>query len=178
MYWIHALNAAWRTMIVQRDFICGNWLQNIISVTNSADHGSLLQCECLCVNADLNIMYPGANISPFNWDYNIAHTSLVMNFIIATRHLELVLGFDVLYKLTRITAIIVSARYMFLLSQAFDVVEKSYFETIDDALAEKAHLSNYLLPHNEVHIHTQTQSAKHIDRLSWKLRRGVLCWFP
>lgn len=89
-----------------------------------------------------------------------------MNFIIATQHLELVLGFDVLYKLTRITAIIVSARYMFLLSQAFDVVEKSYFATIDDALAEKAHLSNYLLPHNEVHIHTQTQSAKHIDRLS------------
>lgn len=34
--------------------------------------------------------------------------------------------------------------------QAFDVVEKSYFETIDDALAEKANLSNYLLPHNEV----------------------------
>jgi len=30
------------------------------------------------------------------------------------------------------------------------VVEKSYFDTIDDALAEKAHLSNYLLPHNEV----------------------------
>ncbi|KAM8772011.1 TGF-beta-activated kinase 1 and MAP3K7-binding protein 1 isoform 3-T3 [Acanthopagrus schlegelii] len=36
-----------------------------------------------------------------------------------------------------------------ILTQAFDVVEKSYFETIDDALAEKAHLSNYLLPHNE-----------------------------
>ncbi|KAF0037039.1 hypothetical protein F2P81_009913 [Scophthalmus maximus] len=36
-----------------------------------------------------------------------------------------------------------------ILTQAFDVVEKSYFETIDDALAEKAHLSNYVLPHNE-----------------------------
>ncbi|XP_058496466.1 TGF-beta-activated kinase 1 and MAP3K7-binding protein 1 isoform X1 [Solea solea] len=36
-----------------------------------------------------------------------------------------------------------------ILTQAFDVVEKSYFETIDDTLAEKAHLSNYVLPHNE-----------------------------
>uniref|UniRef100_A0A667WUZ4 TGF-beta-activated kinase 1 and MAP3K7-binding protein 1 n=1 Tax=Myripristis murdjan TaxID=586833 RepID=A0A667WUZ4_9TELE len=36
-----------------------------------------------------------------------------------------------------------------ILTQAFDVVEKSYFETIDDALAEKAHLSNFVLPHNE-----------------------------
>ncbi|XP_068177438.1 TGF-beta-activated kinase 1 and MAP3K7-binding protein 1 isoform X2 [Antennarius striatus] len=36
-----------------------------------------------------------------------------------------------------------------ILTQAFDVVEKSYFDTIDDALAEKAQLSNYLLPHNE-----------------------------
>ncbi|XP_070773978.1 TGF-beta-activated kinase 1 and MAP3K7-binding protein 1 isoform X2 [Enoplosus armatus] len=36
-----------------------------------------------------------------------------------------------------------------ILTQAFDVVEKSYFETIDDALAEKARLSNYVLPHNE-----------------------------
>lgn len=34
------------------------------------------------------------------------------------------------------------------------MVEKSYFETIDDALAEKAHLSNYLPPHNEVLTHT------------------------
>lgn len=33
------------------------------------------------------------------------------------------------------------------LAQAFDVVEKSFFETIDDALAEKAHLSNFL-PHD------------------------------
>ncbi|KAJ0051154.1 hypothetical protein NL108_014584, partial [Boleophthalmus pectinirostris] len=31
-----------------------------------------------------------------------------------------------------------------ILTQAFDVVEKSYFESIDDALAEKAHLSNFL----------------------------------
>ncbi|XP_029707132.1 TGF-beta-activated kinase 1 and MAP3K7-binding protein 1 isoform X2 [Takifugu rubripes] len=36
-----------------------------------------------------------------------------------------------------------------ILSQAFDVVEKSYFETIDDALAEKANLSSYHLQHNE-----------------------------
>uniref|UniRef100_A0A4W6CX26 TGF-beta activated kinase 1 (MAP3K7) binding protein 1 n=1 Tax=Lates calcarifer TaxID=8187 RepID=A0A4W6CX26_LATCA len=36
-----------------------------------------------------------------------------------------------------------------ILTQAFDVVEKSYFETIDDALAEKAHLSNFILPHSE-----------------------------
>ncbi|XP_040003075.1 TGF-beta-activated kinase 1 and MAP3K7-binding protein 1 isoform X4 [Xiphias gladius] len=36
-----------------------------------------------------------------------------------------------------------------ILTQAFDVVEKSYFETIDDALAEKAHLSNFVLPLNE-----------------------------
>lgn len=34
-----------------------------------------------------------------------------------------------------------------ILVQAFDVVEKSYFESIDDALAEKAHLSNFL-PHD------------------------------
>uniref|UniRef100_A0AAV2LM49 PPM-type phosphatase domain-containing protein n=1 Tax=Knipowitschia caucasica TaxID=637954 RepID=A0AAV2LM49_KNICA len=34
-----------------------------------------------------------------------------------------------------------------ILTQAFDVVEKSYFESIDDALAEKAHLSNFL-PHD------------------------------
>ncbi|MED6263630.1 hypothetical protein CHARACLAT_006447, partial [Characodon lateralis] len=36
-----------------------------------------------------------------------------------------------------------------ILIQAFDAVEKSYFNTIDDALAEKAHLSNFVLPHNE-----------------------------
>uniref|UniRef100_A0A665T3S0 TGF-beta activated kinase 1/MAP3K7 binding protein 1 n=1 Tax=Echeneis naucrates TaxID=173247 RepID=A0A665T3S0_ECHNA len=36
-----------------------------------------------------------------------------------------------------------------ILTQAFDVVEKSYFETIDDALAEKAHLSNYLSPQSQ-----------------------------
>uniref|UniRef100_A0AAQ5ZZ63 TGF-beta-activated kinase 1 and MAP3K7-binding protein 1 n=1 Tax=Amphiprion ocellaris TaxID=80972 RepID=A0AAQ5ZZ63_AMPOC len=48
-----------------------------------------------------------------------------------------------------------------ILTQAFDVVEKSYFETIDDALAEKAHLSNYLLPHNEL----SPQSQKVQERL-------------
>ncbi|XP_047222844.1 TGF-beta-activated kinase 1 and MAP3K7-binding protein 1 isoform X1 [Girardinichthys multiradiatus] len=36
-----------------------------------------------------------------------------------------------------------------ILIKAFDAVEKSYFNTIDDALAKKAHLSNYVLPHNE-----------------------------
>ncbi|XP_023139696.2 TGF-beta-activated kinase 1 and MAP3K7-binding protein 1 isoform X1 [Amphiprion ocellaris] len=54
-----------------------------------------------------------------------------------------------------------------ILTQAFDVVEKSYFETIDDALAEKAHLSNYLLPHNEnVSFHQLSpQSQKVQERL-------------
>uniref|UniRef100_A0A3P8SJ14 TGF-beta-activated kinase 1 and MAP3K7-binding protein 1 n=1 Tax=Amphiprion percula TaxID=161767 RepID=A0A3P8SJ14_AMPPE len=54
-----------------------------------------------------------------------------------------------------------------ILTQAFDVVEKSYFETIDDALAEKAHLSNYLLPHNEnVSFHQLSpQSHKVQERL-------------
>ncbi|XP_024914323.1 TGF-beta-activated kinase 1 and MAP3K7-binding protein 1 isoform X6 [Cynoglossus semilaevis] len=36
-----------------------------------------------------------------------------------------------------------------ILTQAFDVVEKSYFDTIDDALAEKAHMSTYVVPHSE-----------------------------
>lgn len=40
--------------------------------------------------------------------------------------------------------------------QAFDVVEKSYFETIDDALAEKASLSSYHLQHNEVRTVART----------------------
>ncbi|KAM3624380.1 uncharacterized protein V6R79_022717 [Siganus canaliculatus] len=48
-----------------------------------------------------------------------------------------------------------------ILTQAFDVVEKSYFDTIDDALAEKAHLSNYVLPHNEL----SSQSQKVQERL-------------
>uniref|UniRef100_A0A672ZE03 TGF-beta activated kinase 1/MAP3K7 binding protein 1 n=2 Tax=Sphaeramia orbicularis TaxID=375764 RepID=A0A672ZE03_9TELE len=54
-----------------------------------------------------------------------------------------------------------------ILTQAFDVVEKSYFETIDDALAEKAHLSNYL-PHNEnMSFHQlSSQSQKVQERLS------------
>ncbi|XP_068455659.1 TGF-beta-activated kinase 1 and MAP3K7-binding protein 1 isoform X1 [Clinocottus analis] len=46
-----------------------------------------------------------------------------------------------------------------ILTQAFDVVEKSYFETIDDALAEKAHLANYLLPHSESVSFHQTQKV-------------------
>lgn len=54
---------------------------------------------------------------------------------------------------------------MLLVLQAFDVVEKSYFETIDDALAEKAHLSNFILPHSEVYMHTHIL-LKHISRLS------------
>ncbi|XP_053275459.1 TGF-beta-activated kinase 1 and MAP3K7-binding protein 1 isoform X3 [Pleuronectes platessa] len=48
-----------------------------------------------------------------------------------------------------------------ILTQAFDVVEKSYFETIDHALAEKAHLSTYVLPHNEL----SPQSQKVQERL-------------
>lgn len=69
--------------------------------------------------------------------------------------------------------------FLFLLLQAFDVVEKSYFKTIDDALAEKAHLSNYLPPHNEVHTHPHIYTLIHTpDTLDWKLRRGVLCPFP
>lgn len=48
-----------------------------------------------------------------------------------------------------------------ILTQAFDVVEKSYFETIGDALAEKTHLSNYLLPHNEL----SSQGQKYQERL-------------
>lgn len=52
------------------------------------------------------------------------------------------------------------------LLQAFDVVEKSYFESIDDALAEKAHLSNYL-PHDGVrtHAHARSGSAHQLFRL-------------
>ncbi|XP_076027859.1 TGF-beta-activated kinase 1 and MAP3K7-binding protein 1 isoform X2 [Genypterus blacodes] len=42
-----------------------------------------------------------------------------------------------------------------ILTQAFDLVEKSYFDTIDDALAEKARLSNFLLPHNELSPQSQ-----------------------
>nr|XP_020499316.2 TGF-beta-activated kinase 1 and MAP3K7-binding protein 1 isoform X1 [Labrus bergylta] len=52
-----------------------------------------------------------------------------------------------------------------ILTQAFDVVEKSYFKTIDDALAEKAHLSNYLLPHNENVSFHHSQSQKVQERL-------------
>ncbi|XP_075868854.1 TGF-beta-activated kinase 1 and MAP3K7-binding protein 1 isoform X3 [Nelusetta ayraudi] len=54
-----------------------------------------------------------------------------------------------------------------ILTQAFDVVEKSYFETIDDALAEKAHLSNYPLPPSESVSFSQlsSQSQKVQERL-------------
>lgn len=45
--------------------------------------------------------------------------------------------------------------YVFSLLQAFEAVEESYFNTIGDALAKKAHLSNYLLPHNEVCTHRE-----------------------
>lgn len=48
---------------------------------------------------------------------------------------------------------------LLLLFQAFDVVEKSYFDTIDDALAEKAHMSTYVVPHSEVQIHAWPSSA-------------------
>ena len=43
------------------------------------------------------------------------------------------------------------------------MVEKSYFDTIDDALAEKAHLSNYLLPHNEVYTCAHTHISQSIS---------------
>ncbi|XP_061840212.1 TGF-beta-activated kinase 1 and MAP3K7-binding protein 1 isoform X1 [Nerophis lumbriciformis] len=36
-----------------------------------------------------------------------------------------------------------------ILTQAFEVVEKSYLHSIDEALAEKANLSSYMLPHSE-----------------------------
>uniref|UniRef100_A0A8C5D079 TGF-beta-activated kinase 1 and MAP3K7-binding protein 1 n=1 Tax=Gouania willdenowi TaxID=441366 RepID=A0A8C5D079_GOUWI len=54
-----------------------------------------------------------------------------------------------------------------ILIQAFDAVEKSYFETIGDALAEKTHLSNYLSPHNEnLSFHQlSSQSQKVQERL-------------
>ena len=58
----------------------------------------------------------------------------------------------------------ITCRYLLLFLQAFDVVEKSYFDTIDDALAEKAHLSNYVLPHNEVDtLHTHTLQSTSTD---------------
>ncbi|XP_062292548.1 TGF-beta-activated kinase 1 and MAP3K7-binding protein 1 isoform X2 [Scomber scombrus] len=51
-------------------------------------------------------------------------------------------------------------------TQAFDVVEKSYFSEIDDALAEKAHLSNFLVPHNEnVSFQISSQNQKVQERL-------------
>ncbi|XP_053190531.1 TGF-beta-activated kinase 1 and MAP3K7-binding protein 1 isoform X2 [Scomber japonicus] len=53
-----------------------------------------------------------------------------------------------------------------ILTQAFDVVEKSYFSTIDDALAEKAHLSNFIVPHNEnVSFQISSQNQKVQERL-------------
>uniref|UniRef100_A0A672FWV3 TGF-beta-activated kinase 1 and MAP3K7-binding protein 1 n=1 Tax=Salarias fasciatus TaxID=181472 RepID=A0A672FWV3_SALFA len=47
-----------------------------------------------------------------------------------------------------------------ILTQAFNVVEKSYFETIDDALAEKAHLSNYVLPVSFHQLSPQSQKVQ------------------
>ncbi|XP_026215024.1 TGF-beta-activated kinase 1 and MAP3K7-binding protein 1 isoform X1 [Anabas testudineus] len=50
-----------------------------------------------------------------------------------------------------------------ILTQAFDVVEKSYFETIDNALAQKAHLSTFLPPHNEnVSFHQLSPSSQKV----------------
>lgn len=52
------------------------------------------------------------------------------------------------------------------LLQAFDVVEKSYFKTIDDALAEKAHLSTYVLPHNEVNTQESNLFTNYVKNFS------------
>ncbi|XP_032389879.1 TGF-beta-activated kinase 1 and MAP3K7-binding protein 1 isoform X3 [Etheostoma spectabile] len=61
-----------------------------------------------------------------------------------------------------------------ILTQAFDVVEKSYFETIDDALAEKAHLSNYLPPHNEnVSFHQLSPQSQKVQERLKELEREV-----
>ncbi|KAF7711184.1 TGF-beta-activated kinase 1 and MAP3K7-binding protein 1 [Silurus meridionalis] len=51
-----------------------------------------------------------------------------------------------------------------LLLQAFDVVEKSYFETIDDALAEKANLQSQL-PEGALFHQLSPQSQKIAERL-------------
>ncbi|XP_030637500.1 TGF-beta-activated kinase 1 and MAP3K7-binding protein 1 [Chanos chanos] len=51
-----------------------------------------------------------------------------------------------------------------ILSQAFDVVEKSYFDTIDDALAEKANLQAQLPEGKPVH-QLSPQSQKIAERL-------------
>ncbi|KAM8879706.1 TGF-beta-activated kinase 1 and MAP3K7-binding protein 1 isoform 3-T3 [Spinachia spinachia] len=62
-----------------------------------------------------------------------------------------------------------------ILTQAFDVVEKSYFETIDDALAEKAHLSNYLLPHNEnVSFHQNQKVQERLKELEQEVSGGAM----
>ncbi|XP_072318682.1 TGF-beta-activated kinase 1 and MAP3K7-binding protein 1 [Eucyclogobius newberryi] len=47
-----------------------------------------------------------------------------------------------------------------ILTQAFDVVEKSYFESIDDALAEKAHLSNFLPHDGSQKVHERLQELE------------------
>ncbi|XP_034388644.1 TGF-beta-activated kinase 1 and MAP3K7-binding protein 1 isoform X1 [Cyclopterus lumpus] len=61
-----------------------------------------------------------------------------------------------------------------ILTQAFDVVEKSFFETIDDALAEKAHLSNYLLPHNEnVSFHQNQKVQERLKELEHEVSGGA-----
>ncbi|GAA6075344.1 TGF-beta-activated kinase 1 and MAP3K7-binding protein 1 isoform X3, partial [Tachysurus ichikawai] len=51
-----------------------------------------------------------------------------------------------------------------ILSQAFDVVEKSYFETIDDALAEKANLQ-VQIPEGVMFHQLSPQSQKIAERL-------------
>ncbi|XP_012675432.1 TGF-beta-activated kinase 1 and MAP3K7-binding protein 1 isoform X2 [Clupea harengus] len=52
-----------------------------------------------------------------------------------------------------------------ILSQAFDAVEKSYFETIGDALAEKANLQSQL-PEGAIFHQLSPQSQKLADRLA------------
>ncbi|XP_016093271.1 TGF-beta-activated kinase 1 and MAP3K7-binding protein 1, partial [Sinocyclocheilus grahami] len=59
-----------------------------------------------------------------------------------------------------------------ILSQAFDVVEKSYFETIDDALAEKASLQTQL-PEG-VYLSAQTQKmAERLKALEQEVSGGA-----
>ncbi|KAG7222510.1 hypothetical protein INR49_004583 [Caranx melampygus] len=61
-----------------------------------------------------------------------------------------------------------------ILTQAFDAVEKSYFKTIDDALAEKAHLSNYVLPHNEnVSFHQNQKVQERLKELEQEVSGGA-----
>ncbi|XP_054460104.1 LOW QUALITY PROTEIN: TGF-beta-activated kinase 1 and MAP3K7-binding protein 1 [Anoplopoma fimbria] len=63
-----------------------------------------------------------------------------------------------------------------ILTQAFDVVEKTFFDSIDDALAEKARLSNFLLPHNEnqkVHERLKELEKERLKELEQEVSGGA-----